>query len=207
METKLISKRQYNYLFRHIINNHEIIKKLLEKESDVHDYIEYNRPSSEGEKLGLTDKQIRYLFANIKNIINQLKDETDMYQEPVREEVVDNVEVGLTQNEIDYLFKQVNQDVQTLESILSCETDADSDEEIDEGVDEEIDEGVDEASTTSEHEDKEEEINDEKAIEKDVPNSDEIRKLRIGNIIVIVQLFITSLIILFSDWLVLHHNK
>ena len=203
METKLISKRQYNYLFRHIINNHEIIKKLLEKESDVHDYIEYNRPSSEGEKLGLTDKQIRYLFANIKNIINQLKDETDMYQEPVREEVVDNVEVGLTQNEIDYLFKQVNQDVQILESILSCETDEDSDEEIDEGVDE----GVDEASTTSEHEDKEEEINDEKAIEKDVPNSDEIRKLRIGNIIVIVQLFITSLIILFSDWLVLHHNK
>ena len=199
METKLISKRQYNYLFRHIINNHEIIKKLLEKESDVHDYIEYNRPSSEGEKLGLTDKQIRYLFANIKNVINQLKDETDMYQEPVREEVVENVEVGLTQNEIDYLFKQVNQDVQILESILSCETDADSDEEIDEGVDE--------ASTTSEHEDKEEEINDEKAIEKDVPNSDEIRKLRIGNVIVIVQLFITSLIILFSDWLVLHHNK
>ena len=203
MDTKLISKRQYNYLFRHIINNHEIIKKLLEKESDVHDYIEYNRPSSEGEKLGLTDKQIRYLFANIKNVINQLKDETDMYQEPVREEVVENVEVGLTQDEIDYLFKQVNQDVQILESILSCETDADSDEEIDE----EIDEGVDEASTTSEHEDKEEEINDEKAIEKDVPNSDEIRKLRIGNVIVIVQLFITSLIILFSDWLVLHHNK
>lgn len=204
METKLISKRQYNYLFRHIINNHEIIKKLLEKEPDVHDYIEYNRPSSEGEKLGLTDKQIRYLFANIKNVINQLKDETDMYQEPVREEVVENVEVGLTQEEIDYLFKQVNQDVQILESILSneaysiCETDADSDEEI---------KGIDETSTTSEHEDKEEDVNDEKTIEKEVPNSDEIRKLRIGNIIVIVQLFITSLIILFSDWLVLHHNK
>ena len=119
---RLLSMNQYNYIFEKVELHDKYIQQLLkdyEIEKLFQDIFDDVRPKSNGERRPLTNKQIGWLFANIKNVesdIRVLKDIPDDDDE--RRKPTNSEKIGLTPLERNWLFNHIKLQLKALDKLI-----------------------------------------------------------------------------------------
>ncbi len=143
MSTILITQKQINHLFRKV----RIAEKAIDTLCLIHNIKKIDHclvndfDLSEGvPRLGMTKKQVGYLFAktreNEENLIDLLNISNVHIKSEDKEEIENNPKVGLTKEQMEFLFDKIKEQHDNIETITLALTETESEDSADSDIEE-----------------------------------------------------------------------